>query len=215
MKRLIVKRLIEAGCAALTVICAIILYVQFKEVYFIKTDESAINLMPYAIVLGASTKEDGTASDALADRVETAVDLYRAGKVDKILMTGDDGAFHTDEVKSMAALAAQDGVRPEDLIVDGHGYRTYESCKRAKEEFHIDRAVIVTQRFHLARALYLCRALGMDAQGLVADRQTYQKIVLFAWRDLLASVKAWVDINILPPSPPVSTTGEINQDYRK
>lgn len=211
MKALIIERLLEAACLAVIFVCGVILYVQFKEAYFIKPDEASINLVPYAIVLGASTKEDGTASDALYDRVETAVDLYRAGKVDKILMTGDDGAFHTDEVKSMAQLAANDGVKPEDLIVDGHGYRTYESCKRAKEEFHIDHAVIITQRFHLARALYLCRAMGMDAQGLAADRQTYQKIVLFTWRDLFASFKAWIDINIWAPQPPVGELSNIIQ----
>lgn len=201
--RRILRWALGTGFLAVAFICSVILYVQTKEAGFIKPDAISIEEAPYAIVLGASVTESGDASDALMDRILTGVELYRAGKVDKILMTGDDGAFHIDEVRVMARIATEQGVPATDLIVDGQGYRTYESCKRAKEVLNIDRAVVVTQRFHLARALYLCRSFGIDIQGLAADRQPYKKIVQFTIRDLLSSVKAWFDINIYPPQPPV------------
>lgn len=202
-KTRILRWVLASGFLTVAFVSSVILYVQTKEIGFIKPDAISIEEAPYAIVLGASVTESGNASDALMDRILTGVELYRAGKVDKILMTGDDGGFHIDEVRVMARIAAEQGVPATDLIVDGQGYRTYESCKRAKEVLKIDRAVVVTQRFHLARALYLCRSFGIDIQGLAADRQPYQKIVQFTIRDLLSSFKAWFDINIYPPQPPV------------
>lgn len=179
----------------------VITYVQVSHITDINPDKPKA---PYAIVLGASVKMDGTPSDALYDRIVTAVELYNDKRVDKLLMTGDDGKFHANEVAVMKKTAMELGV-PEDAIdVDGQGYRTYESCKRAKQVLNIDQAIVVTQRFHLGRALYLCGAFGMDAQGRTADRQTYQRILFFWARDLTASVKAWWDINIQEPEPPVS-----------
>lgn len=160
----------------------------------------------FAIVLGASVLPDGTPSDALSDRVLAAVDLYKGGAVAKLLMTGDDGKFHADEVTAMANLAIKNGVAKEDIIIDGKGYRTYESCKRAVDVFNIKEAVVVTQRFHLPRALFLCNKLGMEASGFTADRQTYQKADFFYYRELLASVKAFSDIYIHAPKPPVAYT---------
>lgn len=179
----------------------VITYVQVSHITDINPDKPKA---PYAIVLGASVKMDGTPSDALYDRIVTAVELYNDKRVDKLLMTGDDGKFHANEVAVMKKTAMELGV-PEDAIdVDGQGYRTYESCKRAKQVLNIDQAIVVTQRFHLGRALYLCGAFGMDTQGRTADRQTYQRILFFWARDLTASVKAWWDINIQEPEPPVS-----------
>ncbi len=156
------------------------------------------------MVLGAGVKLDGTPSDALRDRVTTGIRLYQAGKASKILMTGDDGAFHADEVATMKRLAVEAGVPEQDILVDEHGYRTYESCKRAVQVFHIKKGIVVTQRFHLSRALYLCSHLGMQAQGVPADLQSYQRIVFFTLRDYAASLKAWWDVNINPPASPVN-----------
>ncbi len=154
------------------------------------------------MVLGASVKSDGTPSDALRDRLMTGLDLYKAGKAPEILITGDDGGFRADEIDVMRRFLVDQGVPSSTVRVDGEGYRTYESCKRAKEE-GIRRVIVVTQRFHLARALYLCNRLGVDAQGVIADRQTYVRIVYFWTRDLLSSAKAWWDVNVLPPKSPV------------
>lgn len=186
--------------AGVIFIVSVVGYVQLghaRAIGWDKTDAS------YAIVLGASVKLDGTPSDALYDRVATAVDLYNEGSVKKLLMTGDDGKFHADEVAVMKKTAMDLGVPESAIDTDGQGYRTYESCKRAKSVFNIKDAVIVTQRFHLGRALYLCNAFGVESQGRPADRQSYQRIMYFWARDLVSSFKAWWDINIQEPKPPV------------
>lgn len=177
--------------------------VQWSQVSAIRPSLDRVDASPVAMVLGASVKQDGTASDALADRVMTGVDLYKQHKVEKILMTGDDGRFHVDEVSSMKKLAVESGVPAEDVLVDGQGYRTYESCKRAVQEFAIKKAVLVTQRFHLGRSLYLCHDFGMEVQGIAADRHSYDKIVSFVVREIGASIKAWWDVHIQEPKSPV------------
>lgn len=118
-------------------------------------------------------------------------------------MTGDDGGFHVNEVATMKRLAVEAGVPESAILVDEHGYRTYESCKRAVEVFGVKQGIIVTQRFHLSRAMYLCSHLGMEVQGVPADLETYQRIVFFTLRDFAATLKAWWDINIVTPRPPV------------
>lgn len=170
----------------------------------IRAEPTQIPELPVAIVLGAAIREDGTASDALNDRLQTAIDLYERGTVEKLLMTGDDGKRHADEVSVMARTAEEAGVPMEDIWIDGHGYRTYESCKRAISEFNITHAVVITQRFHLPRAVFLCNQLGIDTVGLVADKQEYERGSYFRARDLLASVKAFWDIFIKEPKPPVT-----------
>lgn len=180
-----------------------ILIVQLKYADRIKTSLDETPNRPVAIVLGASVKKDGTPSAALEDRILTAVDLYKAGKVDSLLMTGDDGRFHINEIQTMVRVAREAGVPDSVIRTDGHGYRTYESCKRAHDVFGVTEAVVVTQRFHLGRALYLCNRLGVDAVGLAADRRTYDLAASFWLRDLAASVKAFVDVNLVAPKPPV------------
>lgn len=191
-----------ALCA--TAIFIMVMYVQLVGSQKIADEIASVSSTEFALVLGASVKTDGTPSDALRDRVWTAVDLYRAGKVQKIFMTGDDGQYNTDEVDTMKEIALGAGVTGTAIMVDGHGYRTYESCSRAVSVFHITRAVIVTQRFHLGRALYLCSRFGMDVQGVMADREPYQRILFFTFRDLIASIKAWWDVNVRTPASPVS-----------
>jgi vancomycin permeability regulator SanA len=158
---------------------------------------------PVIIVLGASLKPDKTPSDALVDRLRVGRALYESKKGAKILVTGDDGRFHSDEVDAMKDYLEKSGVTSTDIVVDGQGYRTYESCARAKTQFNIDQAIIVTQNFHLPRALYLCNQLGVESVGVSADLNQYRNIVWMTLRDWLASAKAWWDINIWTPKPPV------------
>lgn len=205
MKKNIWFARLVGAVAAFVFGCALILArVQWDQSAHLLDRASDVSLSPIAIVLGASVRTDGTASDALRDRVETAVDLYKSGKVGEMLMTGDDGKFHIDEVSAMKKLAVEAGVPEEKIRTDGHGYRTYESCKRAAEEYGIRDAIIVTQRFHLGRATYLCHAFGINTQGLAADKQPYQRIAFFTLREALASIKAWMDVNIFAPQPPVA-----------
>jgi len=186
------------GC---TVIFFTILTVQVMYSSRITSKQYAVMPAPVAIVLGASVKKDGTPSDALYDRIASAATLYQNGSVELLLLTGDDGKNHVDEVDAMKKTAMQLGVPEAAIMVDGKGYRTYESCKNAIQTYHITNAIVVTQRFHLPRALFLCNELGIDATGFVADRQRYASANWFEIRDLLASVKAMIDIYVLPPKP--------------
>jgi vancomycin permeability regulator SanA len=138
------------------------------------------------------------------DRIKTGALLYNAKKASKILITGDDGQMRSNEVAAMKKAVLDLGVKEQDVVIDGQGYRTYESCKRAKEVYKIDDMIVVTQRFHLGRALYLCNTFGVDAIGVSSDLQSYQNIVRHWVRDLLASNKAWYDINIEAPRSPVT-----------
>lgn len=205
--RILLKRLAlgAAGLttAALLAIVLIISYVQFSHLDAITTSLDALEPASYAIILGASVKNDGTPSDALYDRILIGSELMKAKKVSALLMTGDGGAFHINEVAAMKRVAMELGVAEQDIIVDGQGYRTYESCKRARQVYDIREAIVVTQRFHLARSVYLCEFFGIRSQGMVADRQTYQKESFFILRDLASSFKAWWDTRVLAPEPPV------------
>jgi vancomycin permeability regulator SanA len=185
--------------------CAgVILFVQYRYASRIHYATYGLAHAPVAIVLGASVKNDGTPSDALRDRVDTGADLFHQGVVDSILMTGDDGQFAVNEIKAMVTAAREDGIPEQAIQTDGHGYRTYESCKRAHDFFGVTQAIVVTQRFHLGRALYLCNSLGIDSTGYVADRQPYVRIIWFWIRDFISSVKAFSDIVIVKPKPPVA-----------
>jgi vancomycin permeability regulator SanA len=175
--------------------------------YRIRIHKQMITL-PYdaqaAIILGAALKPDGSLSDVLSDRVKTGVELYKSRSVRYLIMSGDDGKNNRDEVSVMAKAAREAGVPANAIIVDGKGYRTYESCKNAIQTYHVTKAVVVTQRFHLPRALFLCNELGIEAYGFAADKQTYTKISWFQFRDILASVKAFWDVFILQPKSPVT-----------
>ncbi len=155
---------------------------------------------PVAIVFGAGVYPDGRLSPMLADRVLTAVDLYKAGKVDKLLMTGDNSIPTYNEPWRMADFAIAHGVPEEDIAFDYAGRRTYASCWRAKHIFGLDRVALVTQRFHLPRALYLCQSMGLDAAGVAADRRDYHLAnTRYTLREVPARVKAWLDVHLLYP----------------
>ncbi len=188
------------GCAS---VFGIALFVQRTgEQMIIQPNPNQRPARSAILVLGASVRPDGTPSDALIDRVKTGVALWRQELGPEVWLTGDDGRFRSPEIPAMQTLAESLGMPTAAIETDGQGYRTYESCKRAKEQ-GIEDAIIVTQRFHLARALYLCSRLGMTVRGVAADLQPYQEIRWFALRDLLASVKAWWDVNAQVPKPPV------------
>lgn len=197
-------KIAATSVAVAALLCVgMILDVQLRHINRIHERIEDAPTKPIAIVLGASVMRDGTPSDALKDRILTAAALYRTGKVEALLMTGDDGAFHVNEISVMAATAREAGVPERAILTDGEGYRTYESCKRAVQTLNIRSALIITQRFHLGRALYLCRSFGMDAEGVVADRQSYVRIAYFWLRDLASSAKAFWDIHVISPKSPV------------
>ncbi len=126
-----------------------------------------------ALVFGAGIRPDGEPSPMLHDRIATAADLYKAGKVDKLLMTGDNGQVDYNEVAAMRKAAVELGVPDRDIVLDYAGFNTWDSCYRAREVFSLKEATLVTQRFHLPRALHACNYLKVKAIGVIADRQPY------------------------------------------
>jgi vancomycin permeability regulator SanA len=126
-----------------------------------------------ALVFGAGLNRAGGPSAMLYDRVATAADLYRDGKVDKVLMTGDNSTVNYNEVEVMRQTALQLGVEDQDIVLDYAGFNSWDSCYRAKEVFGLDDATLVTQRFHLPRVLHVCNRLGVNSVGVAADRAPY------------------------------------------
>lgn len=157
---------------------------------------------PVALVLGAGLWADGSLTPILADRVATAADLYHAGVVEKLLLSGDNRFVNYNEPQAMLEYALSLGVPAGDIVLDYAGRRTYDSCYRARAIFGVEQAVLVTQRFHAARTLYLCDALGLDGVVALADRQNYA-ITRFTWetREYLALALAWWDVNVRHPRP--------------
>lgn len=156
-----------------------------------------------AIVFGAGLNRSGSASPVLYDRVATAAELYHAGKVDKLLLSGAQTWAGYNEPLAMAAAAQELGVPEADLVLDYEGARTYDTCYRAQAIFGVTEAVLVTQEFHLPRALYLCDALGLPAVGVAADRRAYRERSLTYWnvREVFATMAAWWDVTIARPQP--------------
>jgi SanA protein len=156
-----------------------------------------------AIVFGAGLWRDGTPTPILHDRVATAVDLYRAGKVEKILMSGDNRFVEYNEPEAMRQLAVALGVPDEAIVLDYAGRRTYDTCYRAKAIFGVTEAILVTQDFHLPRALYLCSRLGVDGIGVNADLRDYRRSSVLYWnlRELVATAAALWDVNVSRPVP--------------
>lgn len=124
---------------------------------------------PVAIVFGAWVDPTGKPSAVLEDRVKTAVNLYQAGKVKALLLTGDNHIDSYNEPKAMRQYALSLGMPDSALVLDYAGFRTYDSCYRARDIFKVTKAILVTQAFHLDRALLTCNSLGIDAIGVPAD----------------------------------------------
>ena len=206
MKRLlrIILVLIAAGLIGLLSIYLINNRVRSQAAGKIKDSITEIkpeNPPRIAIVLGAKVWENGEPSHALYDRIVTAVELYRAGRVKKILMSGDNPAENYDEPTAMKATAVKLGVPETDIVLDFAGRRTYDTCYRAKEIFGVQKATIVTQEFHQARSLYLCGSLGIDSIGITANRRRYEGERYWAFREFFSTASAWFEINFLPFAP--------------
>jgi SanA protein len=135
--------------------------------------------------------------------VATATELYFAGKVEKLLMSGDNSTIYYDEPGAMHDYAISLGVPEEDIVLDFAGRRTYDSCYRAKEIFGVDDLIVVTQAFHLPRALFLCNAFDIEATGVPADDANYRLRNYTYWwfREILATLKAYWDVAIEHPTP--------------
>ncbi len=147
-----------------------------------------------ALVLGAKVWNNGSLSDIFKDRVKTAIELYNIGKVDKILVSGDHGRVDYDEVNAAKEYLLENNIKPEDIFLDHAGFDTYDSLYRARKIFQADSLIVVTQDFHLPRALYIADKLEIDTCGVSADLQRYYGEDARNRREVLAKVKAWLNV---------------------
>lgn len=172
-----------------------------------------------AIVLGAAVWSGGRPSPVLEDRLLTGVELYRAGKVKKLLLSGDHGRRSYDEVNAMRRFVVRRGVAERDVFMDHAGFSTYETMYRARDVFRVRSAIVVTQQFHLPRAVFLARRLGLDAVGVAADRRPYVGVEYLRMREVLARNKAVLDLYVLRsrptflgPAMPITGDGRATHD---
>jgi len=177
---------------------AIILSTQTKIV-----EDDTAPAKPVVIVPGAGLNPDGTPSAPLRDRVEAAAELYFAGKAQKILMSGDNRFINYNEPESMRQYALTLGVPGEDIVLDYAGRSTYDTCYRAKAIFGVEEALVVTQAYHLPRAVYLCDHLGIKITGVPVEQSRYVRSRYLFWnfREAFASLAAVWDIHIAKPLP--------------
>jgi SanA protein len=168
-----------------------------KRIYDLKS----VPVTRAAVVFGAGLNRDGTPTPVLRDRVKTAHQLYQAGKVEKVLMSGDNRFINYNEPGAMKAYAVEIGIPEEDIVLDYAGRRTYDTCYRAKAIFQLSEAILVTQDFHLPRALYTCNTLGLNSWGVSADLRPYRDSGFWKIRETLASLVAFIQVHITNPEP--------------
>ena len=224
MKKRIWKRLfVVLLCLAL--VCGITVlgingYVKSSTSDQIITPEEAAELtdIDCILVLGCYVHDSGRPSDMLADRLRRGLELYQSGVAPKLLMSGDHGQKDYNEVKAMKIEAMEEGIPSEDIFMDHAGFSTYESIFRARDVFAADKIIIVTQEYHLYRALHVANALGVEAYGVAADYHTYVGQAYREMREILARNKDFVT-SILKPVPtylgeviPVIGDGNLTND---
>lgn len=190
--------LVVVGLVVVGVIVTAVSWVRLStrnDVYGVADVPSA----PVAIVLGAGLRPDGGPSPWLAARLRDAASLYEAGTVRAILVSGDHGRSDYDEVAAMTEWLVDHDVPAEKVVADHAGFDTYDSCQRAHRVFGVDDAIVVTQDFHLPRALFLCQQAGIRAVG-VGSAAHGGRPGMNALREVPASVKAVFDV-VLDPGP--------------
>lgn len=207
--------------ALISVIAAFIINAHVKSSAagrIISVDEAAELDADCIIILGAGVRDDGTPSHMLEDRLLRGLEVYETGAAKKILVSGDHGREEYDEVNTMKDFLTKRGVPSEDVFMDHAGFSTYETMYRAKEVFGADKAVVITQEYHLYRALYVAKALGLDAYGVSSNLRTYVRQEFFSFREAIARVKDFFTVMFRPEptylgeSIPIGGNGDITND---
>lgn len=170
-----------------------------------------------ALVLGAHVSKEGTPSSFLKDRLDMALELYKRGKIKRFLLSGDHGTKIYDEVNNMRYYLLEKGVDTRDIFLDHAGFDTYNSIVRAKEIFEVKEMIIVTQEFHLARALYIAQHKGLQAYGIMADKENYGSLKYLQFRERIARLKAFWEV-LINKSPhflgeKIPITGDSRSSY--
>lgn len=183
-----------------------------------KRGERSKEQIDAVLVLGAQVKSDGSLSKMLKERLDTGISIYKAGLTDRMIMSGDHGRKEYDEVNAMKNYAIEQGVPSECIFMDHAGFSTYESMYRAKEIFEAENLIVVTQKYHMYRALYDAEALGIEAKGVTCDTRVYRGDKYRKLREMAARIKD-VGYTIAKPRPtylgdviPVSGNGDVTND---
>jgi vancomycin permeability regulator SanA len=179
--------------AGLVVLLAIDISIRVELLGHLHRAVASAPAAPVALILGAEVYADGRPSPALANRLDVGIELLRLGRVRSLLMSGGNGTF---EIGAMRAYAIARGVAPEAILLDAAGERTFASCLQARDAFAVRRVIVVSQELHMARAVYTCRRLGIDADGVVAAEFTGDRVLIYQVRERFALVFAWLEVNI-------------------
>lgn len=181
-------------------------------------DVSSVSDADCILVLGAGIRTDGSPSPMLQDRLNTGIELYQNGAAPKLLMSGDHGRKKYNEVQTMKDIALDQGVPSEDVFMDHAGFSTYDSLYRARDVFQARKVIIVTQKYHLYRALYIARSLGLDTWGVSADTRRYRGQSQRDFREILARDKDFF-VSVFKPLPkylgdtiPITGNGDLTND---
>ena len=218
MKRLLLIMLCLCLLAG-SVVAGCNLWMVLSTRSLIHTPETARDLTGDCIlVLGCGLRRDGFPSQMLRDRLDTAIEAYRLGLAPKLLMSGDHGQADYDEVNAMKDYAMAQGIPSEDIFMDHAGFSTYESMYRAKAIFHCEKVIVVTQNYHLYRALANARAMGMEATGISANRRVFSGQWYFSLREAVARVNDTI-WGVVKPRPtylgesiPIFGNGNLTND---
>ena len=207
------------ACAAVLAVNGFIIY-KVKDRILTAQEAKELSDVDCIMVLGCGVRKDGTPSMMLRDRLEEGIGLFHAGVSDRMLMSGDHGREDYDEVNLMKSYAVEAGVPSEAVFMDHAGFSTYESMYRARDIFQVRRIVIVTQNYHMYRALYIAQAMGMDAYGVPAEAERYGGQLGRDMRELLARPKDLL-YTMIKPKPkylgeaiPVSGDGNVTNDKK-
>ena len=183
------------------------------EKYIILPEQAAeLKDVDCILVLGCKVKDNGDPSDMLADRIRRGIELYESGAAPKIIMSGDHGQADYDEVNTMKQIAVDNGVPSIDVFMDHAGFSTYESIYRAKEIFGVEKMIIVTQDYHLYRALYIAESFGIEAYGVNADYREYWGQSKRDAREILARFKDFAIVTFKPEPTYLGETIDISGD---
>ena len=189
-----------------------------KENIISVEEAAALEDVDCILVLGCGVHDDGRPSDMLHDRLRRSVELYEAGAAPKLLMSGDHGRAGYDEVDAMKSFAVEAGIPSEDVFMDHAGFSTYESMVRAKEVFQAKKIIIVTQEYHLYRAMYIGQQLGLEVYGVSSNYRNYRNQRDMNTREVLARVKDvfscifWPEPTYLGETIPVWGDGNLTND---
>lgn len=185
--------IVRLGSIFLVVLITVVfLIIKLESFRYIGTNYKALPKTQTALVLGAGLLTNGKVSPIFKDRIDIAILLYKEKKVEKILVSGDDGTTTHNEVNPARDYLLSKGVQGGDIFLDHAGFDTYSSMYRARDVFRVESAIIVTQSFHLPRSVFLARKLGIEAYGLAADQHPYS--IRNNIRESLANVKAFLDV---------------------